>query len=250
MWPSATDPSLLEGPPLRGISKVGIGIALIGYLVMLAARGNVDWHLAVIAWIIIAAGVAVAVPRTSFSDLGGRRKMARPKGHTPVGGACEPLRLGPRSAIEGVVQRADDIGVSPVSKELCLAFAISLENPNADRSPILLRDAATLGFAIATDEDTIVVPRGPIDIVGEPEPADDFNVRLYLALIDREHESAEGPDPFPFETAKLILLREGDRVRLHNSVRAAPDPDAVLTGYRELPSRVMVPVGLPRIEIV
>lgn len=186
--------------------------------------------------------------------LTGRRRIARPPGMKPIGATRPRPQLVGATSIVGVVDDSP-LQLSPIGRIPCVAFSVELRNQDAHESTLLLRDGATCGFHITTDDQQIVwIPPGIIDMVNGHTPVDDFDARLYLARLDPLSESFTGADPFPFEQALESALQPGNRVRVHNPIQLTPHAPAghaiPESGYRQSAGNVMVPRGTPRIEIV
>ncbi len=229
-------------------------LLVAGAVIALASGAMTGQALLMVSSIPFVLVFMMVMQRAENKRLQGPRRIARPPGFSPIGAARAPAQLVGASAIVGHVMSGPTT-LSPIGRIPCVAFTIELRNQQATISTLLLRDGATTGMSIQTDDDqTLVIAPGPADIINGLRPADNFGARLYLAHLDPLSESSTGPDPFPFECALEAVVQPGAHVRVHNPVRLAPHAatrtSGPSSGYREPAGNVLVPQGTPRIEII
>ncbi len=153
----------------------------------------------------------------------------------------------PASPFVGRV-RAVTVCIAPMSLRYCVAYAVELRDEHGRDT--YLRDAATIGFEVVSNDGRVVrVPSGPV-VLRCPEAREiilDEQIRAYL----HEHDPEWRPDrydPFPYGTALEAVVCEGDVVEIHNSLLPAYAPDAERVGYREMATQLFDIDGTPRIE--
>lgn len=172
----------------------------------------------------------------------------------PRGGDRSPAPLGPRTGVEGVVE-ADHTLEAPILGERCVAFGLELTARRGFRTHVMLRDGATCGFRIRLDTGKVVhVPRGRAVLDLSDADACSGNsaaVHAYLRSIDPGYADDEPFAPFPHKSARVDLIRPGDRVELLTRLESVLDPSTPATGgYRDNPPTRMVPRDVPRLRRV
>ena len=184
-------------------------------------------------------------------NVRGKQRMLRPEGVTPMG-ALPSRQLSSGRPVVGVVQEVPESqqGLSPLKQKRCVAFTITLRNEQAGDSPILFRDGRTVGFQIlASDGSTIEIPAGPIWVLARGDEADPFAARGYLSDVD-PGQKRRNIDPFPFDTAHESIIRVGDPVAVHGSLRPVPTTHQARGLYREGADTVLVPTDpVPLIDL-
>ncbi len=148
---------------------------------------------------------------------------------------------------------AEDSLVEPFTDKACAAFCVQLElmKPPGE---ITLRDAPTLGFRVRADDGReLVIERGRLDMRLFPRDKryvnHAFGLADYMTSLDPARSFDQPLDPLPYDRVALAIVRDGDRVAVHNA-RAVPEPGGVQTGYRESPPTVMRISGVPVVTLV
>jgi hypothetical protein len=153
------------------------------------------------------------------------------------------LQIGPATGRIGTII-SRDVATAPLGTR-CVAFSTQL----MQRSTVMLRDAATIGFEVLLDTgEHVRVPAGvcAIDMTRAPRIE---AIDGYLRLIDPLRVNGEDFDPFPHDRAVGRILVPGDRVEVLG--RLIPTADgAAGGGYRELAHTVLIPDELPRLRLV
>lgn len=168
----------------------------------------------------------------------------------PRGAVREPPLLREATPIAGTVLETKQLP-SPLLERPCVAFAISLEHSDGESVHTVLRDAATIGFDLETnDGQRVAIPRGRLRLAAKGDRVFDRKAVLcYVRSLDPLGVRSK-PDPFGHRVAREAVLRVGDRVLLHNHVEQALDPDTPPEGYREAAPSVLRPAGTPCVEPV
>jgi len=140
---------------------------------------------------------------------------------------------------------------SPLLGLPCVAFAITLEHIERDTEHAVLRDAATIGFEMETnDGQRVAIPRGRIRFNARGGPVKNREaVESHVRALDPSGDP-RGEDPFRHRVAREAVIQVGDRVVLHNHVEQELDPSAAPDGYRQAAPSVLRPQGIPCIERV
>lgn len=197
------------------------------------------------SFLLLALGLAAAgaVARVELRRVYAARRL-------PRGAVREPPLLREATPIAGTVLETEQLP-SPLLERPCVAFAISLEHADGDSVHTVLRDAATIGFDLETnDGQRVAIPPGRIRLAAEGERVVDHKaVMRYARALDPLGQRAK-PDPFGHRVAREAVLRVGDRVLLHNHVEQTLDPETPPDGYREAAPSVLRPSGTPCIQPV
>ena len=170
----------------------------------------------------------------------------------PLPGDDPPLRLAGSSAISGTIA-SGKTALSPITRVPCVAFAVTM---GASRQQLggALRDAATVGFAIVTnDGDTIEIPPGRMELVSHSVPLQgvEQTTSAYLDSIDPTRRSDNDRDPFAHRAVAEVVLQLGDHVALHNPIRhKAFAADRLERGYRDSPRQVFTVEGVPCLKLL
>ncbi|MCP4447537.1 MAG: hypothetical protein GY811_19675 [Myxococcales bacterium] len=179
---------------------------------------------------------------------GGRRLLARPQGVFPNGASAAVKQL-PARQISGIVQEASQVR-APLRNQLSVAFSIELRHPDALPNPLVYRDARTIGFRLVAGDGTIVeIPAGKVFIDNLGDKIDLHHARQYLTELDPAQRS-QGLDPFPFDEAYEAVVAVGDNVAVLSPLKLVALPSANPGDYRETPSAVFVPEGIPRLCVI
>src|SRR5262249_9199105 len=148
--------------------------------------------------------------------------------------------------VSGVIQPVQG-AASPLGGT-CVAFALELRNPSAEGGPVLLRDAASSGFEVATaDGRRVRIAPGRVHLEGalslSPDDIDVATLGQYLhALVPpSRHER----NPFPYREVRALLLHAGDRIEVRAPLREVFYADGAGEGYRDSPTVVEEPAVVP-----
>jgi hypothetical protein len=174
-----------------------------------------------------------------------RRRRAR----NALQGATAAPVAAPSTGCFGVVVASAPALLSPLGGGACVAFAAELTHGR--KRAVLLRDAATVGFAVQLDSgERVVVPAGScvLDLRRAERQSEIFAVR-YLAELDPRRATADDLDPFAHDRVDVVTVRSGDRVEVLSPLKARADA-AEMRGYRESAARILVPHGPARLRLV
>lgn len=195
-------------------------------------------------------GIAAAILRSRSRRAG---KITLRQRFLPAGASDEARRLTSGSPVTGTVVARQQLP-APITGRPCVAFALELSRVDAEGLKILLRDAATVSFEIASDGgETIRIPGGRVEILGgKPRKvSSEQRVGRYLDSFGIAIREGEVNQPFPYDRALESVLVDGARVRLHNAVQVRPDPAAQMRSYREGAAAIHEVVDeVPRVEIL
>jgi hypothetical protein len=114
----------------------------------------------------------------------------------------------------------------------CLAYGLELHSRRHRVGPIMLRDAASAGFAIELDDGHRVrIPPGPVFVVMDGAPAERIGIADWRALLawTRAAPATETRPAVPHDDVVPRRIADGDRV----AVWAELVPDREPTGYRD-----------------
>lgn len=182
----------------------------------------------------------------------------------PLAAAARPARLAGGAAVTGIVEGRDECATAPVSGSSCVAFAVTVYASvptdadvlaGAISGAVTLRDGATVGFTIVTqDGNHVLVPPGPIELIfhNAREERSKPTISSYLRTIDRLRQGmTREADPFVHARAREAIVVAGDHVALYNPiVRTGALPGAAFTGYRDAPASSFRIQGTPCVELL
>jgi hypothetical protein len=136
---------------------------------------------------------------------------------------------------------------SPLRRQPCLAFEISLrtDNPHDGGPDLLWREAHTEGFLVQLDDgETVRIPAGPIRMSRAPESArvEHASARQRLPFELRYEADSHHPC-VPSDSAFEQLVRPGDPVVVVGPLVAREDVIAVRASLRAPSRMVLVPAG-------
>jgi len=248
------------GPPsarerARQLTRAGAGGGVAGGILEalgngcggcgeLAGGGEVGAVLGVLAAI-----VAVALFAVVLVWLIGRAVAAwqRRKHRLKPRGAPRQVDFRRRGAwVEGVVVGGPAIG-SWTGEHDCAAWGVEVRADDAREGDVLLRDGAAAGFTVRLDDGRAVeVPAGRVRVQAEGELPSSARERVGGdALSGQLGDLAGGEDeyerPIPGASAEAVLVRPGDRVRVHGPLEPLATGDG---GYRE-GAAAWRPAGVP-----
>ncbi len=178
-----------------------------------------------------------------------RRHLNRPIAN---GADQRPAPLGPVVATGTI--RATEAFASPLSMDECAAYGMELATTRWFRRYPMYRDGEIGACRLELDDGRVVdIPAGRcvVDLrQATPDSAYFDPARRFLAKLNAE----PGQTKYrlvPFDTASLVLLRDGDRVTLHTPLQDVLDPTAPHTGgYRDAaPTRLSL-AGTPRLRLL
>lgn len=197
----------------------------------------------------------IALEQTGLGSPGSPPQVEVPRGprigadvvHGPFGAAEEPLWTA-SVRYPGRVASAARVAPSPIAGVDCAAYGVWLLDRHAERSPILLRDGAALGFDVELDDGRIArVPAGSVDVAGEGESRKLRRVRAnlarYLAGLAPQSWAGRRGSHLPFTEVREAVIRPGDRVLIRADLHAVPDPRATGSAYRVAAAAVLRPLG-------
>jgi hypothetical protein len=169
-------------------------------------------------------------------------------GRGPVGAAEAPLWTA-RVRYPGRVDPGAATAPSPIAGVDCVAYGVWLVDRHAEKSPVLLRDGAALGFDVELDDGRVArVPAGSVDFAGEGESRRLRRVRenlaRYLGRLDPHWSAGRRGSHLPFSQVREAVLRPGDRLILRADLHVVPDPRAAAgSAYRVAAAAVLLPLG-------
>jgi hypothetical protein len=165
---------------------------------------------------------------------------ARPR---PTGSAWKPPQ--PRKTLRGKVR--DAVGLqAPLTFTACAAWGVVFSHDRAVNGRVTLRDGATAGLTIETDDGrTVTIPAGRVRLEGDGgrESVDE----AYLRRIDREYAD-NAASPIPYDEAREVRLAVGDAVEITGGLEERFDPNAA-AGYREAAATMLVVAGVPTLRV-
>lgn len=165
----------------------------------------------------------------------------------PQGAATLPMvpvnAIGLRGRIEEAATAAP-----PVGRRRGVGFALELRHREAAGSPVMLRDGASAGFAVAGEDGRVlVVPPGCLRMEGSGPPVRARRqVEAHLRALAPD---AGPPSPFPWDEVRVAVLAPGDRVTVRATASVRPDPRGT-AGYREAPRSLLVASGAVWVEVL
>ena len=171
----------------------------------------------------------------------------------PRGAREEPLRATRTMRLSGRIAADAPTAPSPLSGAPCAIHGLRLLHAEADGSPLMLRDAATLEVAIdLADGCRVLLPRGTVDLdaPGRRRTRSAAAVESYLAVLDPFAPEHTVRPTFPHDEVREALLGPGDEVLLSGDLEPVPDPRAMRGGaYREAAATVLRPRGGVLVEL-
>jgi hypothetical protein len=196
--------------------------------------------------LVLLAGVAGAATGHLVGYLRSRRRVL-----THPRGAGDLALPGP--VARGRIRRAPSIE-SPVSGSPCAAWAFELRFEGAWGERVMLRAAETAGLEVTLDGGAQArIAAGPAIVVGAMSQIDDIESGELEDFL-RRLDPARTPDPEPFPPLPYNVVLEhtafvGDRIELLGELV----PDVVATApqrlYRDAPSTVLRPRGVPVLRL-
>ena len=206
-------------------------------------------EIAAVLMVILAAAVVAVVLYWAISRIVRyvRKRRNRPR---PNGAPRRPARLaghGPR----GRIVAAGATLAAPLSGEACAAYGIRLDSKRFARGEVMLREAWTAGFEVELDDGTRArVPPGRVrfDAPRGARQVDDARARRHVEALAPVHGADPLENPFPFDRAYEVILREGDRVELLGQLEPRADA-TVEVGYREA-AVVLMPTSVAALRPV
>ncbi|MEM9489823.1 MAG: hypothetical protein AAGC55_11795, partial [Myxococcota bacterium] len=252
-----TDMKLAGVAPEKVMSSLGIS-SLVGAIVGAIHSSEMVVLVGAIALVLFAlAAITLGAKRMTqysvgYPTLPSGRQVRR----KPLPAAKEPpLLLAGSSAIRGTVAS----GVSapaPISAAPAVAFSVTLALSRSGERQIL-KDAATLGFAVVIDDGAFIdIPSGPIEVIahGQRLSGWDDAVDDYLDALDPHRADSLHPDPFTHDHVIEAVVAIGDHVAVHNPLtRAGPAATVGERGgpaYREAPAQRFRVEGTPCVELL
>lgn len=235
----------------RALARAGGGGAAVGGLGDLAngctacdaadVGGGLGEIVGAILVILAVALVAVAFVWLIGKLVGWLRERAnRP---TPHGALLPATRLLSKRRIAGTVVGSAS-GTAPFALEPSAGWALELTCKRFVGNAVMMRDGESFGFDVRTDDGRVVrIPKGMLRLVkgGETDDPNETLIRHHLAAVDGVDRSGNDDDdlvPIPFERAKAIEIRPGDRVEVIATM------DASGGGYRDADGAVLVVTGV------
>jgi hypothetical protein len=278
------------GPPsrrrrARGVAKAGASGAAGGGILdacsgcngcdAAALEGEALIAIGVVLLVAVAAVIVYYVGKKLIEYIRRRRNRLVPAGALRRGASVGRGRA-PRIGTVVADEREPTSPAPPESAALgaplsmngepYVAYALELRRTRRyARGQVMLRDAATAGFAIELDDGQRVrVPPGPIALdarSGDRVDADGDAIVGYLERLDPERKMPRVQiadehaydDPFPRDRAWVQTIAPGARVAVYGSLRRAPLSAADAPahgGYRDAAPSVLAPEGLPRLAVV
>jgi hypothetical protein len=234
----------------RALARAGGGGAALGGLGDVAngctacdaadVGGGLGEIIGAIVVILAVALVAVALVWVIGKLVGYLRERAnRPKPH---GALLPPTRLLSKRRIAGTVV-GSATGSAPFAFDACAGWALELSCKRFVGNAVMMRDGESFGFDVRTDDGRVVrVPKGMMRLVkgGETDDPNETLVRNHVASIDGVDGSTDDDlGPIPFERAKSIEVRPGDRVEVIATM------DASGGGYRDAEGSLLIVTGVP-----
>ena len=190
---------------------------------------------------------------TIEESIESKKQPLRYQQRTPLSASGPTARLGGGSAVAGIVD-VDRLLPAPLSQSMCAAFSITLYTSATDDDSIALRDSATVGFTVVTQEgDYVHIPPGPIELVDHRAHAhlSQEDVDRYLDGFDRLRRGmTQIPDPFTHQRAVETVIQVGDHVALYNPIVRTGFVHGGATGYRDAPRSQFTVQGTPYIELL
>ncbi len=201
-------------------------------------------------------GMAVAALAGVSSSLiwvVGNRSAYRTRNDYPIGGGSLHFAAGPRLSWRGRADGDSDL-VAPASGLSCVAFALELRFDSASGPRTMYRDAITVGFTVELDSgETARIPPGRVRLIGPMRQAIDFDnlgLEAYLKEFDRRRSHGTELDPLRYNAVYELTLLPGDRVELISEFEPAVHPETGETHYRESPSSIAIPLGVPVLRLL
>lgn len=234
------------GPPtaLTRVNRPAGAFLVVGMLTLaFSLLGFYGVGVAAALGFFLAAGLVRAIDLGTEQELWRERTRALPAAENPRSSKK------PEAPFVGRV-RAQTVCIAPMSRRYCVAYAVELRDEHGHDT--YLRDAATIGFEVVSNDGRVVqIAAGPI-AMRAPEAREiilDEQIRAYLQEHDPEWRP-ERYDPFPYGTALEAVICEGDLVEVHNPLRPTYDPDAERVGYREMATQLFGTDGTPRVALL
>jgi len=152
-------------------------------------------------------------------------------------GAVRPGPRFARKAPTGTIAAGASVASDPITGRPCVAFGVELVCSRG----VMLRDGATVGFAIELDSgERVEVPPGACVI--DVSQAKRLR-RPALAEYEADLDPHKGALPlFPATVARHAVLEPGDRVEVHGELEVTADGRANV-GYRDA-ALVLAPAGI------
>jgi hypothetical protein len=238
---------------LRAIGRAGAtGLGLGGLAELLeCGAGGVDGDLGIAVLVVAAAGALFAGVAALVSYIRTRREeKAVRNALRPYGARGAPalasISGGSRARV-GVAE--GETFRSPLRREECLAFEISLrvDRPDASKADLVWREAGTAGFSVRLDDGELVrIPAGPIRLSRPPASArvshQEARARLPVAVDEQDVALRNVPSDAAFEH----LIRPGDRVAVVSVLKRREDSGGAQKNGLRAPARMaLYPVGTP-----
>jgi hypothetical protein len=235
-----------RGYTLRELERAAHGQLRLSVTGMAMAAGSALFLAPGSGALVLVGGVAGAATGHLVGYLRSRRRvLTHPRG-------APELALPPPVA-RGRIRRAPSIE-SPVSGSPCAIWAFELRFEGAWGERVMLRAAETAGLEVTLDGGAPArVPAGPAIVVGAMSQIDDLESGAlddYLRQVDPGRTT--DPEPFPPLPYNVVVEHcafPGDRVELLGELV----PDVVATApqrlYRDAPSTVLRPRGVPVLRL-
>jgi len=246
VWGSEKRQSRVQAIGRAGATGTGIGAMVEG--VDCALQGDPDFmgFLVVVAAATAVFAGAAALIIHARDRLRDRKLRAQLR---PYGARGAPALASAGGAGRPRVGSADgEPFPSPLRRETCLAFEISLrmEAPHSAAADLVWREAATTGLSVRLDDGEIVrIPAGPIRLSRPPDSArvshGAARARLPAELAERDVGLPYVPSDMAFEH----VIRPGDRVAVVGPLEPHEDDSEPSESLRSPARRALFPVGTP-----
>lgn len=165
----------------------------------------------------------------------------------PLGAATEPMVPVTATAFRGRIEEGPTARV-PLRDQRAVGWALELWHHEAAGSPIMLRDGATVGFAVTGDDGRmLLVPPAGVRMAADRRALIDRNRRRIGGYLRQLAPQAAAPWPFPFDEVRMVVLVAGDLVTVRAVVSVSPDPRAS-TAYRDPPRSILMASGAVWVE--
>jgi len=165
----------------------------------------------------------------------------------PLGAATAPMVPVTATGFRGRIAQGPTARV-PMRDQQAVGWALEVWHHEAAGSPIMLRDGATVGFAVTGDDGRmLVVPSTGVRMAIDERAGIERNRRRIGGYLRELAPRAAEPWPFPFDEVRMVVLSAEDLVTVRAVASVSPDPRAA-TAYRDAPRSILIATGPAWVE--
>jgi hypothetical protein len=136
--------------------------------------------------------------------------------------------------------------LAPASGRACVAWQIALFSSVYDFGPVIVLDAVTIGFRVvpATGE-SVHAPQGRVRFAVPPTPLMVVRQDTFGQWLSTINDPRRPMSWLPYNEVRETILVPGERIELDGPFETSADRGE--SAYRDAPSTILVPRGVPYI---